>query len=247
MLGGGCWGTGVWGGVGRGGWSRGRIWGRAGDGGVGVAYAFVVPLGVVVGGVRKAGGGEIPWVGETGMGDPGAEEALSGFVVVAVFVLEDAAPKDGLFGSFRGDVDAVLERVFAFADEGLGGVEAAFHGLVELLAVDQQGAMAREIELQALGVAGEGVAGGGWGGGAGCWGVGVVFVVEAFEGAELVAVRFPTVVCGCGSGEHGGSACHVRSARDDPAVVCCASRGAPQSAELVFLLAHFALKRAVYG
>lgn len=107
--------------------------------------------------------------------------------------------------------------------------------------------MAREVELQALGVTGEGVAGGGWGGGAGRWGVGVVFVVETSEGAELVAVRFPTVVGGCGSGEHGGPACHVRCARDDPAFICCALRGAPQSAELVYLLAHFALKRAVYG
>lgn len=67
--------------------------------------------------------------------------------------------------------------------------------------------MAREIELEALGVAGEGVAGGGWGGGAGCWGVSVVFVVEAFEGAELVAVEFSTVVCGGGSRKHGGSSC----------------------------------------
>jgi len=33
---------------------------------------------------------------------------------------------------------------------------------------------------------------------------------------------------------------------DDPAV-CGASGGAPQSAEFVLLLAHFALERAVYG
>lgn len=44
---------------------------------------------------------------------------------------------DGLFGGFfGGDLDAVFERLSAFADEGLGGVEAAFHGLVEFLAVD---------------------------------------------------------------------------------------------------------------
>lgn len=106
--------------------------------------------------------------------------------------------------------------------------------------------MAREIEFEALGVAGEGAAGGGWRGGAGCWGVGVVFVVEASERAELVAVRFSTVVCRCGPRKHGGSSCQVRGARDDPAV-CCASGGAPQSAEFVLLLAHFALERAIYG
>ncbi len=70
------------------------------------------------------------------MRDPGAEKALSPFVVV-VFVLEYAAPKDGGFGGFvRRDVDTVFECFLAFKDEGLGGVEAAFHGLVELLAVD---------------------------------------------------------------------------------------------------------------
>lgn len=41
---------------------------------------------------------------------------------------------DGGFGG--GDLDAVFEGFFGFEDEGRGGVEAAFHGLVELLAVD---------------------------------------------------------------------------------------------------------------
>jgi len=66
---------------------------------------------------------------------PRTEQPLSEFLVV-VFVLEHPAPKDGLFGAcFWRDLDAVLERLLAFADEGLGGVETAFHGLIELLAV----------------------------------------------------------------------------------------------------------------
>jgi len=56
----------------------------------------------------KPGQRIIPWVGETGMRYPGAEQPLPKFLVV-VFVFQHPTPADGLLGPFFwGDLDLVL-------------------------------------------------------------------------------------------------------------------------------------------